>query len=221
MAQNLDYRVPNSFCQDSLRDDSLYCVDEQVAGEKYEPIGRYYPWSVAMARPETECGFEHKCLGLTYPHQGVCPDGWHLPDTTEWDALISVMGKSDVAYWDKSVRLENRSATNQFGFSAIPTGFVVTDSTHIGTCKHIGDDRGFIPNYGGYSYCRLRDGTKNSTGFDAWTSTELEGSGPRNVYVFVFYADDQWHGKVTTETWYKTASRTVRCVKNESENDDQ
>ena len=191
MAQNLDYRVPNSFCQDSLRDDSLYCVDEQVAGEKYEPIGRYYPWSVALTRPETECGEEHKC-SLTYPHQGVCPDGWHLPDTTEWDALISVMGKSDVAYWDKSVRLENRSATNQFGFSAIPTGII-----HVG--------------FGNGEFSRRSEYIVNPASADIWSSTERY---EYFAFLYYLYTTDSHDRIVNKISYYKSQfARTVRCVK--------
>lgn len=192
MAQNLDYRVPNSFCQDSLRDDSLYCVDEQVAGENYEPIGRYYPWSVALARPETECGEGHKCLGLTYPHQGVCPDGWHLPDTTEWGALIAVMGKSDVAYWDKSVRLENRSATNQFGFSAIPTGII-----RVG--------------FGNGEFSRRSRYIVNPASADIWSSRERDEF---SAYLYYLYTTDS-HNRIVNRTNFDKIgfARTVRCVK--------
>ena len=178
-----------------------------------------------MDLPESECGYGHSCGDqLHYPHQGVCPDGWHLPTKAEWDALIDFMGRGDFVYWDDTVLVRDNFGRNEYGFSAIPTGFVVTDSNHVGTCKHISDDRGFIPNYEGYSYCRLSDGTKNSAGFDAWTSTEsLDSSRPGTqwVHLCVFYADNQWGGSVTTPTWRKYVSRTVRCVKNESENDDQ
>ncbi|MBO4437276.1 MAG: hypothetical protein J5791_10395 [Fibrobacter sp.] len=215
MADNLDFRVPNSFCDSLFKDDWAHCG----------PKGRFYVWSAAMDLPESECGYGHSCGDqLHYPHQGVCPDGWHLPTKAEWDALIDFMGRGDFVYWDDTVLVRDNFGRNEYGFSAIPTGFVVTDSNHVGTCKHISDDRGFIPNYEGYSYCRLSDGTKNSAGFDAWTSTEsLDSSRPGTqwVHLCVFYADNQWGGSVTTPTWRKYVSRTVRCVKNESENDDQ
>lgn len=186
MAQNLDYRVPNSFCQDSLRDDSLYCVDEQVAGEKYEPIGRYYPWSVAMARPETECGFEHKCLGLTYPHQGVCPDGWHLPSEDEWEALIEVIGENTIDYWDQTVKYV--SATNPFGFSMVPTGIIEVE-------------------FKNYVFSRFRDGVIHPTSADTWTSTE---ENDYRAFLHYLYPND----KIQILTYNKSAfARTVRCVK--------
>ena len=194
MAQNLDYKVPNSFCQDSLRDNSLYCVGEQVAGKRYEPIGRYYPWSVAMARSEAECGRKSTCPGLTYPHQGVCPDGWHLPDTTEWAALIAVMGSNAVAYWDESVRLTYGTATNEFGFSAITTGIIQVEFKED-------------------AFRRSRGAIVNPTTADIWSSTELS-----NYYAVLYYLyTSEFQGRVTINKYQFDKSgfaRTVRCVKN-------
>ena len=31
------------------------------------------------------------------PVRGICPIGWHLPDTTEWSTLISVLGGANAA----------------------------------------------------------------------------------------------------------------------------
>ena len=195
MAQNLDYRVPNSFCQDSLRDDSLYCVDEQVAGGEYEPIGRYYPWSVAMGRSETECGFGYKCSGLIYPHQGVCPDGWHLPDTTEWAALIAVMGESGIAYWNRSV---SSSATDSFGLSLIPTGIIEVKF----------EDNEFSRNDG---YMKPLGIIVNPKSADIWSSME-DGKSARNAFLYYLFSDEN---KMPNKLSYDKSmfARTVRCVR--------
>ena len=198
MMQNLDYRVPNSFCQDSLRDDSLYCVDEQVAGEEYEPIGRYYPWSVAMALPETECGFGHKCPGLTYPHQGICPDGWHLPDTTDWAALIAVIGRSGAAYWDESVRLTYGPATNSFGLSLIPTGIIEVKF----------EDDEFRRNY---EFEPPHGAIVNPESADIWSSMEYEEDGRCAILYYLYTDEDR---KINKFAYNKSMfARTVRCVK--------
>ena len=198
MAQNLDYKVPNSFCQDSLRDDSLYCVDEQVVDERYEYklVGRYYPWSVAMARPEEECGRDHKCPGLTYPHQGICPDGWHLPSKDEWRELIEVMGKSGAAYWDESVRLTYGPATNSFGLSLIPTGIIEVKFK---------DDE-FSRNDG---YMKPLGVIVNPNSADIWSSTEASDYA---AILFYLYTDEN---KKMEELPYDKSkfARTVRCVK--------
>ncbi|WP_295000468.1 FISUMP domain-containing protein, partial [uncultured Fibrobacter sp.] len=48
----------------------------------------------------------------------VCPSGWHLPDTTEWKALLRefspIQLKSSVGWID---------GTNESGFSIAPTGY--------------------------------------------------------------------------------------------------
>ena len=194
MAQNLDYKVPNSFCEYYLRDDSLYCVDEQIAGRKYKPIGRYYPWSVAMARSETECGSGHACPGLKYPHQGVCPNGWHLPDTTEWYALIEVMGENAITYWDETVSLTYGAGKNSFGLSVIPTGIIdVKVENNI--------------------FSRRSKTLVNPASADIWSSTEFAKNN-QQAYLCFLFTNGEWGQKINKIYYYKSMfARTVRCVK--------
>ena len=61
--------------------------------------------------------------------RGICPEGWHLPDTTEWNALFTAVGGSSTAGemlkstsgWndDKGV---NGNGTDAYGFSVLPAG---------------------------------------------------------------------------------------------------
>ena len=71
--------------------------------------------------------------------QGICPDGWHLPTSNEWQTLIRYLdnhpalrdtsGSVSKALADKSWRIEGVNLGNepeqfnQTGFSALPTGF--------------------------------------------------------------------------------------------------
>lgn len=192
MAQNLDYRVPNSFCENSLRDsqrdDSLYCENEQMVEYTRRPVGRYYPWSVAMARTEDECGHGHQCPNLTYPHQGVCPEGWHVPDTTEWRALIKIMGKDNRVYWDRSVS----AGKDDYGLSVIPTGIMGV--------SYVKETKKFT----------RRDLIKQSSA-DTWSSTERDGS---CAYLYFLFADGNYGGVVNELCYSKNEyARTVRCVK--------
>jgi uncharacterized protein (TIGR02145 family) len=60
--------------------------------------------------------------------QGVCPDGWHLPNNSEWDELGAYLGY-DVAggklkevgtsHWEAP----NEGTTNSTGFTALPSGY--------------------------------------------------------------------------------------------------
>jgi len=188
MAQNLDYKVPQSFCDSVQKDDDLHC------GIK----GRFYPWTVAMGKEWSECGTRHSCGStIQYPHQGVCPDGWHIPTIEEWGALRDVMGTYDIVYWDESVVLRNRKdmsevLKNEFGFSAIPTGIV---------------DVYWSAN----SFIRRGDTTIWSDGFDSWSSTEASAE---KAELCFFYSIGGYKEMVSLEYPYtKESTRTIRCVK--------
>ena len=60
--------------------------------------------------------------------QGVCPDGWHIPNNTEWDELSNYLGGNNVSggkmkavgltYWNTP----NESATNSSNFNGKGSG---------------------------------------------------------------------------------------------------
>ena len=52
-----------------------------------------------------------------------CPDGWHLPDTTEWSSLYKETGKNITALMAKDLPNWPQS-TDKLMFSAIPKGFI-------------------------------------------------------------------------------------------------
>ena len=118
MAENLNYETDNSFC---YNDSAEYC-------EKY---GRLYRWAAAMDGAGTwstngkGCGNGKTC-SPTYPVRGVCPQGWHLPDTTEWNTLFTAVGGSSVAgtkLKSTSGWYNNGNGTDAFSFSALPAGY--------------------------------------------------------------------------------------------------
>ena len=120
MAENLNYAVEGSRCYDN---DKKNC----------EKFGRLY--SLEQVLDTTSQAFE---LGLDkfrlrsdfHPRQGVCPDGWHVPEKAEWDTLFAFaeengdgekLGSSLLAYdWDDYN--EKLNASNKFGFNLIGAG---------------------------------------------------------------------------------------------------
>ena len=88
-------------------------------------FGRYYSWAAAMdsagiySANGKDCGEGLSCLPA-YPVQGICPEGWHLPDSTEWEQLYSAMGRAVdgmiAGEWKRGM------ATDDYGFSAYPVG---------------------------------------------------------------------------------------------------
>jgi uncharacterized protein (TIGR02145 family) len=83
MAENLNY-------SDSINYPSMlghnWCYNNSL--DSCSKYGRLYTWSAAMDSVGTfstngkDCGYRKNC-SPTYPVRGICPEGWHLPDTTE------------------------------------------------------------------------------------------------------------------------------------------
>jgi uncharacterized protein (TIGR02145 family) len=83
------------------------CYDNDPANcEKY---GSLYDWNTAMT---------------------ACPVGWHLPSKAEWDALTNYVGAWETA--GKKLKSTsgwkgNGNGTDEYGFSALPGGYVQSD----------------------------------------------------------------------------------------------
>ena len=123
MAENLNY--DDSVKTPSLKGNS-WCYDGDP--KKCNVAGRLYSWaaaidSVKFLNAGMKCGDYTTCPFLKKV-QGICPDGWHLPDTTEWNALIDAAGENAGSVL-KSQRgwYDNGNGTDSVGFSVIPTGY--------------------------------------------------------------------------------------------------
>jgi uncharacterized protein (TIGR02145 family) len=122
MAENLKYadsastitlKAGGSFC---WRDDPANC----------ELGGRTYKWAALMGIASTYNTQKYADSLVKKPVQGVCPSGWHVPDSTEWKSLISAannsaaMIKSETGWpYDEDAVLPN----NALGFTAVPAGY--------------------------------------------------------------------------------------------------
>ena len=126
MAENLNYRYQGST---ATLDSSSFCYDNDPVN--CDTYGRLYLWSAAMdsagfikGNMANGCGYRSTCSpGETV--RGVCPKGWHLPDTTEWNALIDAVGGVSTA--SRMLKFTsgwniNGNGTDAFGFSALPGG---------------------------------------------------------------------------------------------------
>ena len=178
MAQNLNYETANSYC---YADNASYC-------SKY---GRLYTWAAAMDSVGTwsanskGCG-KGKACSPTYPVQGVCPSGWHLPTKAEFETLFTAVGgqltagkmlKSTTG-WKAYRGIINEDA---FAFSALPAGY------------------------------RNDDGDYSVEGDDAyfWSSTEGNSN---NAYLMDL---NYYFGDAYLDFNYKDYGFSVRCLKDE------
>ena len=114
-----------------------YCYNDYA--ENCKNYGRLYTWGAAMdsagvwSTDGKGCG-RHILDGdgfvcsATFPVRGVCPEGWHLPDTTEWYILFAAVGGQSssgkalksTSGWDKWD--DNGNGEDTYGFSGLPAG---------------------------------------------------------------------------------------------------
>jgi len=137
-------------------------------------LGLLYTWKAAMNNVTTPGA------------QGICPNGFHIPTTTDWSILVSNSGGDyfsagyhlktpDNYYWN-----ESNWADNSTGFSALPAGRRQSNEM-----------------FSGYSYY----------GF-FWSSEEFDDNNAAHFFV-------QYNvKKLDSEGALKNFAESVRCVKN-------
>jgi uncharacterized protein (TIGR02145 family) len=118
MAENLNYNATNSKCYGE--GNSSYSASEVQAN--CDTYGRLYDWSTAMALPSS-CN-SSTCSGqVSTKHQGICPDGWHIPSNADWDALMKFVNPScsdNATCAGAGTKLKAASGWNPY--SGIPVG---------------------------------------------------------------------------------------------------
>jgi len=147
------------------------CYNNKI--DNCEKYGRLYNWSVAKI---------------------VCPTGWHLPSSAEWDILMTKVGGSSTAGtklkatsgWNDS-NGKSGNGTDDYGFAALPSG---------GARRLADDEPDCI-------YCTF------SVGYSGywWSASESDGN-----YAFCQYMFSENEG-VYLRDYYKLSLFSVRCVK--------
>lgn len=192
MAENLNYADSVTYKSMAGRSSCLDyrsgCVDwADYMDEDCSKYGRYYTWSAAMdsagifSDNGKGCGRDSECRP-DYPVQGICPNGWHLPDSTEWRVLFNVIG-DDASAWQAKGYPEWPNATDEYGFSAIPMGYDV---------------------FGGGC---LRDVGKNAQFQSA--SLKYNHTGPYALYI---YGTSSSYSYVKIDNYSVTSGFAVRCL---------
>ena len=187
MAQNLNYVTQNSFADNEV---SSWCYENN--SENCSKYGRMYNWNAAVGKTDDECGYKQVC-GVGEGVQGVCPDGWHVPSSTEWQNLFDVVGgmenagtalKSKKGWAPPMVGLDG-NGEDDFGFAVIPGG-----------------DYNESQFYGEGTYTQF------------WSSSEIGSEyvfGPDYAYNYIFYST---HSNVVVDNYDKFFAFYIRCVKN-------
>ncbi|UCG28279.1 MAG: hypothetical protein JSV24_02660, partial [Bacteroidales bacterium] len=118
MAENLNVYAENSW---------YYNNDSATYADTY---GRFYNWAAAMNIDQS-----YNTTGYTAasPHQGMCPDYWHIPTDAEWITLTDYLGgllvagskmkETGTTHWNPP----NSDATNESGFTGLGSGYRGSD----------------------------------------------------------------------------------------------
>ena len=137
MAENLNYEYKINSAGKAVTYGNLCGADSCGV------YGRYYTYAAAMdsaavfSENGKGCGWGVNCTPI-YPVPGVCPEGWHLPDTAEYRTLFNAVGGIEKAslilrsseLWDMNEKSEGIELLDSAGFSVLPSGyFKSTDSS--------------------------------------------------------------------------------------------
>ena len=135
MAENLNYYDSTDL---SVKKKS-WCFGKKDNGDSTtcDVAGRLYTWAAAIdsvklandADNPQDCGYGKICT-LPDTVYGICPSGWHLPDTTEWNTLFTTVGGLSTAGKALKSRrgwhtgwTDGGNGLDSFGFTALPVGY--------------------------------------------------------------------------------------------------
>ena len=142
MAENLNYAYTGIAYSTPafISDSTSWCYRNM---ESYcEVYGRLYTWSAAMdsaglvseANGVVARGTDKKCKP-NKPHQGICPEGWHVPTQSEYDALYKKIGGEKIAGFKlKSTTgwAENGNGIDAVAIDIKPAGIRYDDGIYEG-----------------------------------------------------------------------------------------
>ena len=122
MADNLNYETSYSHCYDNNEEN---CV-------KY---GRLYSWGDALDKYDSSA----KCVIQTaMDKQGLCPNGWHIPASTEWKSLLNTVGGDSIAAETLRSTQDwqlNKNGSDDYGFAILPAGYAALNTNTCAFCS--------------------------------------------------------------------------------------
>lgn len=125
---NVGTKIDNNNNQTNNGTLEKYCYDFQDAN--CDTYGGLYQWDEIMQYEASDDGI----IGTT---QGICPDGWHIPTSSEWAVLSDYLGGDEISgvklkeagytHWLENSSDPSTAGTNESAFTALPSGIRTTD----------------------------------------------------------------------------------------------
>ena len=121
MAENLRYMDASSEKMNGYATCATYLAAFMITNEYHCNMGRYYALTAAM-NVDPKWGLDIPPSLVQTPHRGICPENWHIPDSTEWAHLLESV---DDVYALQATGYDGRPlATDASGFSILPVGYL-------------------------------------------------------------------------------------------------
>ena len=133
MAENLHYAGENA--SEELAANMANEVLCPSGDEEYcEKAGYVYSWTAAMNISPTYATRHSSTIPIDAVHQGICPEGWHVPTQEEWNTLLIFVTPSYQTILDPKqthslkaldswiYNEKDYAPTNTTGFSVLSTG---------------------------------------------------------------------------------------------------
>lgn len=149
MAENLDFDGKKTFYEPYIRNYTWASSEPRALNVK----GKFYYWSAAMdsaglfSNKGYGCGYNEGCSSVRQV-QGICPIGWHLPDTSDFNLLIQTVGGKSIAgkMLKSTQHWRYNNGLDDYGFSALPCGFCYLDGVIAGQdiCSNVRIQARFI-----------------------------------------------------------------------------
>jgi len=114
MAENLNYRGTET-------DTIGRCYNDKL--DNCQNLGRLYTWAESMNLSKIYDTTYYNSIAQKI--QGICPQGFHLPNYAEWEKLLNYVGAKNglklktTFGWEKNAV----NGTDEYGFSAMPAGY--------------------------------------------------------------------------------------------------
>lgn len=170
-----------------------------LSDNETERAGYLYTWAAAMGIATENDARQNKQYTS---RQGICPDGWHLPDATDILNLIVAIGETTNIESDGSSIISNMSKKLKCSWD---------HSWYCGGKYYYGTDE--------YGFCAVPMGSWQSTNYVKgltseayfWTNSYTNNDGADNAWIINIVGDDD-------DATYTRASKqygmSVRCVQN-------
>lgn len=125
---------PNIWDEGDGQDDesNSKITGKYLSSEQISKLGCLYNWAAAVGLYD-EKKIEEQTKDFDKPRQGICPNGWHLPTSAEWDELAKALGgvydKDEYSYNKIGNNLKSTSGwyfdgngSNSSGMDILPSG---------------------------------------------------------------------------------------------------